>query len=100
MNPTRSARPPEKFALENFAFSATKLTEELDSFRRRKTISGVVIDYYARGSQTRVFHYGWAVCGAVVSQQTSALENLSSHHVPVCWEDAWAKLHITFESLV
>lgn len=41
MNPTRSARPPEKFALENFTFSATKLTEELYSFRRRKTISGV-----------------------------------------------------------
>ncbi|KAM7323767.1 hypothetical protein ACRRTK_017873 [Alexandromys fortis] len=35
MNPARSARPPEKFALENFTFSAAKLSEELSSFRRR-----------------------------------------------------------------
>ncbi|XP_004839627.1 cell division cycle-associated 7-like protein isoform X1 [Heterocephalus glaber] len=40
MNPTRSARPPEKFALENFTVSAAKFAEELYSFRRRKTISG------------------------------------------------------------
>ncbi|KAH0513441.1 Cell division cycle-associated 7-like protein [Microtus ochrogaster] len=40
MNPARSARPPEKFALENFTFSAAKLSEELSSFRRR-TVSGV-----------------------------------------------------------
>ncbi|KAM6202324.1 cell division cycle-associated 7-like protein [Rhynchocyon petersi] len=39
-NPTRSARPPEKFALENFTVSATKFAEELYGFRRRKTISG------------------------------------------------------------
>ncbi|XP_059135389.1 cell division cycle-associated 7-like protein isoform X2 [Peromyscus eremicus] len=48
MNPTRSARPPEKFALENFTFSATKLTEELYSFRRRKTISGGKCQKYRR----------------------------------------------------
>ncbi|MEJ1283887.1 cell division cycle associated 7 like [Cricetulus griseus] len=47
-NPTRSARPPEKFALENFAFSAAKLTEELYSFRRRKTISGGKCQKYRR----------------------------------------------------
>ncbi|XP_054420620.1 cell division cycle-associated 7-like protein [Pteronotus mesoamericanus] len=39
-NPTRSARPPEKFALENFTVSATKFAEEFCTFRRRKTISG------------------------------------------------------------
>ncbi|XP_077712690.1 cell division cycle-associated 7-like protein isoform X3 [Canis aureus] len=39
-NPTRSARPPEKFALENFTVSAAKFAEEFYSFRRRKTISG------------------------------------------------------------
>ncbi|XP_051033781.1 cell division cycle-associated 7-like protein isoform X2 [Phodopus roborovskii] len=48
MNPTRSARPPEKFALENFTFSAAKLTEELYSFRRRKTISGGKCQKYRR----------------------------------------------------
>uniref|UniRef100_A0A8C9AJQ0 Cell division cycle associated 7 like n=1 Tax=Prolemur simus TaxID=1328070 RepID=A0A8C9AJQ0_PROSS len=40
MNPARSARPPEKFALENFTVSAAKFAEEFYSFRRRKTISG------------------------------------------------------------
>ncbi|XP_072820979.1 cell division cycle-associated 7-like protein isoform X4 [Vicugna pacos] len=39
-NPARSARPPEKFALENFTVSAAKFAEEFYSFRRRKTISG------------------------------------------------------------
>lgn len=45
MNPTRSARPPEKFALENFTVSATKFAEEFYGFRRRKTISGVLSDH-------------------------------------------------------
>lgn len=45
MNPTRSARPPEKFALENFTVSAAKFAEEFYSFRRRKTISGVFSDH-------------------------------------------------------
>ncbi|XP_004626615.2 cell division cycle-associated 7-like protein [Octodon degus] len=40
MNLARSARPPEKFALESFTVSATKFAEEFYSFRRRKTISG------------------------------------------------------------
>ncbi|XP_069852211.1 cell division cycle-associated 7-like protein isoform X1 [Dipodomys merriami] len=40
MNPTRSARPPEKFALENFTLSTTKFAEEFYTLRRRKTISG------------------------------------------------------------
>ncbi|XP_020042423.1 cell division cycle-associated 7-like protein isoform X1 [Castor canadensis] len=48
MNPTRSARPPEKFALENFALSATKFAEEFYSFRRRKTISGGKCQKYRR----------------------------------------------------
>uniref|UniRef100_A0AAA9TDH0 Cell division cycle associated 7 like n=2 Tax=Bos TaxID=9903 RepID=A0AAA9TDH0_BOVIN len=39
-NPARSARPPEKFALENFTVSAAKFAEEFYSFRRRKTVSG------------------------------------------------------------
>ncbi|XP_053783337.1 cell division cycle-associated 7-like protein isoform X2 [Desmodus rotundus] len=40
MNPTRSARPPEKFALENFPLSTSKFADECYRFRRRKTISG------------------------------------------------------------
>ncbi|KAF4019995.1 hypothetical protein G4228_012088 [Cervus hanglu yarkandensis] len=36
-NPARSARPPEKFALENFTVSAAKFAEEFYGFRRRKT---------------------------------------------------------------
>ncbi|XP_027727909.1 cell division cycle-associated 7-like protein isoform X3 [Vombatus ursinus] len=38
-NPTRSARPPEKFAVENFAVS-TNFEEDLCAFRRRKKMSG------------------------------------------------------------
>ncbi|XP_054976203.1 cell division cycle-associated 7-like protein isoform X2 [Sorex araneus] len=48
MNPTRSARPPEKFALENFTVSATKFAEEFYGFRRRKTISGGRCQGYRR----------------------------------------------------
>ncbi|KAL4696216.1 hypothetical protein H8957_001559 [Semnopithecus entellus] len=48
MNPTRSARPPEKFALENFTVSAAKFAEEFYSFRRRKTISGGKCREYRR----------------------------------------------------
>uniref|UniRef100_A0A8D2DBA3 Cell division cycle associated 7 like n=1 Tax=Sciurus vulgaris TaxID=55149 RepID=A0A8D2DBA3_SCIVU len=47
-NPTRSARPPEKFALENFTISATKFAEEFYSFRRRKTTSGGKSQGYRR----------------------------------------------------
>ncbi|XP_016015036.2 cell division cycle-associated 7-like protein isoform X2 [Rousettus aegyptiacus] len=47
-NPTRSARPPEKFALENFTVSAAKFAEEFYSFRRRKTISGGKCQGYRR----------------------------------------------------
>ncbi|XP_009201519.2 cell division cycle-associated 7-like protein isoform X2 [Papio anubis] len=49
MNPTRSARPPEKFALENFTVSAAKFAEEFYSFRRRKTISGVLPVFTVQG---------------------------------------------------
>lgn len=55
MNPTRSARPPEKFALENFTFSATKLTEELYSFRRRRTVSGGKCQKYRRRHRVSAF---------------------------------------------
>ncbi|KAG8514750.1 Cell division cycle-associated 7-like protein [Galemys pyrenaicus] len=48
MNPTRSARPPEKFALENFTVSATKFAEEFHGFRRRRTISGGRCQGYRR----------------------------------------------------
>ncbi|XP_025728785.1 cell division cycle-associated 7-like protein isoform X2 [Callorhinus ursinus] len=47
-NPTRSARPPEKFALENFTVSAAKFAEEFYGFRRRKTISGGKCQGYRR----------------------------------------------------
>ncbi|XP_044539403.1 cell division cycle-associated 7-like protein, partial [Gracilinanus agilis] len=39
MNPTRSARPPDKFAVENFSVSA-HFEEELCAFRRGKRLSG------------------------------------------------------------
>ncbi|XP_053409479.1 cell division cycle-associated 7-like protein isoform X1 [Nycticebus coucang] len=48
MNPTRSARPPEKFALENFTVSGAKFAEEFYRFRRRKTISGGKCQYRRR----------------------------------------------------
>uniref|UniRef100_A0A8C7ER42 Cell division cycle associated 7 like n=1 Tax=Neovison vison TaxID=452646 RepID=A0A8C7ER42_NEOVI len=48
-NPTRSARPPEKFALENFTVSAAKFAEEFYSFRRRKTMSGVFSEHHKQG---------------------------------------------------
>uniref|UniRef100_A0A8C5L3I1 Cell division cycle associated 7 like n=1 Tax=Jaculus jaculus TaxID=51337 RepID=A0A8C5L3I1_JACJA len=48
VNPTRSARPPENFALENVTFSATRFAEELYSFRRRRTISGGKCQRYRR----------------------------------------------------
>ncbi|XP_022358871.1 cell division cycle-associated 7-like protein isoform X3 [Enhydra lutris kenyoni] len=48
-NPARSARPPEKFALENFTVSAAKFAEEFYSFRRRKTMSGVFSEHHKQG---------------------------------------------------
>ncbi|KAM9216462.1 cell division cycle-associated 7-like protein isoform 2-T2 [Dugong dugon] len=54
-NPTRSARPPEKFALENFTVSATKYAEEFYSFRRRKTISGGKCQGYRRRRRVSSF---------------------------------------------
>ncbi|XP_066210599.1 cell division cycle-associated 7-like protein isoform X2 [Saccopteryx leptura] len=48
MNPTRSARPPEKFALENFTLSASMFADEFYSFKRRKTISGKCQGYRRR----------------------------------------------------
>lgn len=55
MNPTRSARPPEKFALENFTVSAAKFAEEFYSFRRRKTISGGKCRGYRRRHRVSSF---------------------------------------------
>uniref|UniRef100_A0A2K5PTL6 Cell division cycle associated 7 like n=1 Tax=Cebus imitator TaxID=2715852 RepID=A0A2K5PTL6_CEBIM len=55
MNPTRSARPPEKFALENFTVSAAKFAEEFYSFRRRKTISGGKCQEYRRRHRVSSF---------------------------------------------
>ncbi|CAI5788588.1 zf-4CXXC_R1 domain-containing protein [Podarcis lilfordi] len=37
-NPTRNARPPEKFALENFTASAVRFAEQLNSFRQQKLL--------------------------------------------------------------
>nr|XP_033786789.1 cell division cycle-associated 7-like protein isoform X2 [Geotrypetes seraphini] len=37
-NPTRSARPPENFALENFTVSAVRFAEHLDRCRRRNLL--------------------------------------------------------------
>ncbi|XP_040820477.1 cell division cycle-associated 7-like protein isoform X2 [Ochotona curzoniae] len=47
-NPTRSARPPERFALENFTASAAKFAEEFHNFRRRKTVRGRCRGYRQR----------------------------------------------------
>ncbi|XP_049749394.1 cell division cycle-associated 7-like protein isoform X3 [Elephas maximus indicus] len=54
-NPARSARPPEKFALENFTVSAAKYAEEFYSFRRRKTISGARCQGYKRRCRVSSF---------------------------------------------
>ncbi|XP_003482729.1 cell division cycle-associated 7-like protein isoform X1 [Sus scrofa] len=54
-NPARSARPPDKFALENFTVSATKFAEEFYSFRRRKTMSGGKCQGYRRRHRVSSF---------------------------------------------
>lgn len=61
-NPARSARPPEKFALENFTVSAAKFAEEFYSFRRRKTVSGVFYDY---NEPMLLCLSQWSSCGSV-----------------------------------
>ncbi|KAL2307463.1 hypothetical protein Nmel_000429, partial [Mimus melanotis] len=38
MNPTRNARPPEKFALEKFTMSAVKFAEHLHSYRQQNLL--------------------------------------------------------------
>ncbi|NWV83618.1 CDA7L protein, partial [Dasyornis broadbenti] len=38
MNPTRNARPPEKFALENFTVSAVKFAEHIRSYRQQNLL--------------------------------------------------------------
>ncbi|KFQ11125.1 Cell division cycle-associated 7-like, partial [Leptosomus discolor] len=38
MNPTRTARPPEKFALEKFSLSAAKLAEQFRSYRQQNLL--------------------------------------------------------------
>lgn len=55
VNPARSARPPEKFALENFTLSASRLSEELCSFRRRRTITGGKCQKYSRRHRVSSF---------------------------------------------
>nr|XP_056713634.1 cell division cycle-associated 7-like protein isoform X1 [Euleptes europaea] len=37
-NPTRNARPPENFALENVTFSAVRFAEQLNNYRRRNSL--------------------------------------------------------------
>ncbi|XP_061442928.1 cell division cycle-associated 7-like protein isoform X2 [Rhineura floridana] len=37
-NPTRNARPPEKFALENFTVSAVRFAEQLNSYRQQNLL--------------------------------------------------------------
>ncbi|XP_023609627.1 cell division cycle-associated 7-like protein isoform X3 [Myotis lucifugus] len=54
-NPTRSARPPEKFALEKFTVSAAQFAEEFYRFRRRKTISGGRCQGYRRRHRVSSF---------------------------------------------
>ncbi|NXD70140.1 CDA7L protein, partial [Eolophus roseicapillus] len=38
MNPTRNARPPEKFALEKFTVSAVKFAEQFSSYRQQSLL--------------------------------------------------------------
>ncbi|XP_054847061.1 cell division cycle-associated 7-like protein [Eublepharis macularius] len=37
-NPTRNARPPEKFGLENVAFSAVRFAEQFNNYRRQNSL--------------------------------------------------------------
>ncbi|NWS25763.1 CDA7L protein, partial [Polioptila caerulea] len=42
MNPTRNARPPEKFALEKFTMSAVKLAEHIRSYRQQNLLKRLI----------------------------------------------------------
>nr|XP_051708762.1 cell division cycle-associated 7-like protein isoform X1 [Oryctolagus cuniculus] len=55
VNPARSARPPERFALESFTVSAAKFAEEFCRIRRRKTISGGRCQGYRRRHRVSSF---------------------------------------------
>ncbi|NXR77222.1 CDA7L protein, partial [Pycnonotus jocosus] len=42
MNPTRNARPPEKFALEKFTVSAVKFAEHIRSYRQQNLLKRLI----------------------------------------------------------
>ncbi|NWV41149.1 CDA7L protein, partial [Grantiella picta] len=42
MNPTRTARPPEKFALEKFTVSAVKFAEHIRSYRQQNLLKRLI----------------------------------------------------------
>ncbi|NXI33344.1 CDA7L protein, partial [Sterrhoptilus dennistouni] len=42
MNPTRNARPPEKFALEKFTMSAVKFAEHIRSYRQQNLLKRLI----------------------------------------------------------
>ncbi|XP_029442690.1 cell division cycle-associated 7-like protein, partial [Rhinatrema bivittatum] len=44
-NPTRSARPPENFALENFTMSAVRFAEHLDRCRRKNLLKRTLSEH-------------------------------------------------------
>ncbi|NXQ82314.1 CDA7L protein, partial [Nyctibius grandis] len=51
MNPTRNARPPEKFALEKFTVSAAKFAEQLRSYRQQNLLKKRLIRKRRRSSK-------------------------------------------------
>ncbi|NXJ96647.1 CDA7L protein, partial [Corythaixoides concolor] len=51
MNPTRNARPPEKFALEKFTVSAVKFAEQFRSYRQQNLLKKRLIRKRRRSSK-------------------------------------------------
>lgn len=48
MNPTRNARPPEKFALEKFTVSAVKFAEQFRNYRQQNLLKKRLSVVFAR----------------------------------------------------
>jgi len=48
MNPTRNARPPEKFALEKFTVSAVRFAEHLQSYKQENLLNSSLSVVFAK----------------------------------------------------
>ncbi|KAH0627399.1 hypothetical protein JD844_003039 [Phrynosoma platyrhinos] len=75
-NPTRNARPPEKFALENFTASALRFAEQLHNYRQqnllKKRLKGGNLDVPKRRRSSK---YG--LCRPVEDITDEDLENVA-----------------------